>query len=405
MKKLISMLLVLAMALSFAAVSGLAEDYSGYTIKIYSNSNSPERVTWLINAAKDAGFDVALDDNSVISGDTAAVQTANENKDADVIFGLNEVVWSQLVKGAYENLSVMDWEPSWADKVGDYKFDGKAYGLVIQNILMLYRNDELGTNGEALHFDHWADLVNSGYTWYRQNKVGGTTNKNTNYAMLYAFTDPASPAGGISLDGWKTLWNYCANGKVFPDDKYGLDPLIRGDVQVSTFYSSSLYGNIEAAEEAGTEANPLHGTLEPENWDLVDIADGTYYIAEYLGVMDNPNRTEAQTEAVKAFADWFGSAETQIAWSDEFDSYPCNTDAAAELFDEVPAIYAIKNFSLNTVEGTDMTYAEYVGAHSSEWTNIMTNLGFFWPDSASAVAEPDCDNLDWATLTQAAPEA
>ena len=405
MKKLISMLLVLAMALSFAAVSGLAEDYSGYTIKIYSNSNSPERVTWLINAAKDAGFDVALDDNSVISGDTAAVQTANENKDADVIFGLNEVVWSQLVKGAYENLSVMDWEPSWADKVGDYKFDGKAYGLVIQNILMLYRNDELGTNGEALHFDHWADLVNSGYTWYRQNKVGGTTNKNTNYAMLYAFTDPASPAGGISLDGWKTLWNYCANGKVFPDDKYGLDPLIRGDVQVSTFYSSSLYGNIEAAEEAGTEANPLHGTLEPENWDLVDIADGTYYIAEYLGVMDNPNRTEAQTEAVKAFADWFGSAETQIAWSDEFDSYPCNTDAAAELFDEVPAIYAIKNFSLNTVEGTDMTYAEYVGAHSSEWTNIMTNLGFFWPDSASAVAEPDWDNLDWATLTQAAPEA
>ncbi|MBR2699756.1 MAG: extracellular solute-binding protein [Clostridia bacterium] len=405
MKKLVSVLIALAMVLSFMAVTAVAEDYSDYTIKIYSNSNSPERVTWLIDAAKKAGFNVMLDDNSVISGDTAAVQTANENKDADVIFGLNEVVWSQLVKGSYENLSVMDWEPSWADKVGDYKFDGKAYGLVIQNILMLYRNDELGTNGEEIHFQHWADLVDSGYTWYRQNKVGGTTNKNTNYAMLYAFTDPASPAGGISLDGWKTLWAYCANGKVFPDDKYGLDPLIRGDVQVSTFYSSSLYGNIEAAEEAGAEPNPLHGTLEPENWNLVDIDDGTYYIAEYIGVIDNPNRTEEQTEAVKAFADWFGSAETQIEWSDEFDSYPCNTDAAAELFDEVPAIYAIPNFSLNTVEGTDMTYAEYVGAHSSEWTNIMTNLGFFWPDSASAVAEPDWDNLDWSTLTQAAPEA
>ena len=405
MKKLVSVLIALAMVLSFMTVTAMAEDYSDYTIKIYSNSNSPERVTWLIDAAKKAGFSVMLDDNSVISGDTAAVQTANENKDADVIFGLNEGVWSQLVKGAYENLSVMDWEPSWADKVGAYKYDGKAYGLVIQNILMLYRNDELGTNGEEIHFQHWADLVDSGYTWYRQNKVGGTTNKNTNYAMLYAFTDPTSPAGGISLDGWKTLWAYCANGKVFPDDKYGLDPLIRGDVQVSTFYSSSLYGNIEAAEEAGTEANPLHGTLEPENWNLVDIDDGTYYIAEYIGVIDNPNRTEAQTEAVKAFADWFGSAEVQIAWSDEFDSYPCNEDAVAELFDEVPAIYAIPNFSLNTVEGTDMTYAEYVGAHSSEWTNIMTNLGFYWADNADAPAEPDWDNLDWATLTQAAPEA
>ncbi len=405
MKKFLTLLLVAALALSMVAVSASAEDYSDYTIRIYSNSNSPERVTWLVNAAADAGFTISLDDNSVISGDTAAVQTANENKDADIIFGLNEVRWSQLVNGAYDNLSVMDWTPSWADKVGAYKYDGKAYGLVIQNILMLYRNDELGTKGEALHFAHWADIVNSGYTWYRQNKVGGTTNMNTNNALLYAFTDPASPAGGISLDGWKTLWAYCANGKVFPDDKYGLDPLIRGDVQVSTFYSSSLYGNIEAAEEAGTEANPLHGTLEPENWALVDIDDGTYYIAEYLGVIDNPNRTEAQTEAVKAFAEWFGSAEVQIEWSDEFDSYPCNEDAVAELFDEVPAIYAIPNFSLNKVEGTDMTYAEYVGAHSAEWTNIMTNLGFFWADSASAVDEPDWDNLDWATLTQKAPEA
>lgn len=405
MKKFLALLLVAALALSLAVVSASAEDYSDYTIRIYSNSNSPERVNWLIDAAADAGFKISLDDNSVISGDTAAVQTANENKDADIIFGLNEVRWSQLVNGAYENLTVMDWTPSWADKVGAYKYDGKAYGLVIQNILMLYRNDDLGTKGEKLHFTHWADIVNSGYTWYRQNKVGGTTNMNTNNALLYAFTDPASPAGGISLDGWKTLWAYCANGKVFPDDKYGLDPLIRGDVQVSTFYSSSLYGNIEAAEEAGTEANPLHGTLEPENWDLVDIDDGTYYIAEYLGVIDNPNRTEAQTEAVKAFAEWFGSAEVQIAWSDEFDSYPCNEDAVAELFDEVPAIYAIPNFSLNKVEGTDMTYAEYVGTHSAEWTNIMTNLGFFWADSASAVTEPDWDNLDWATLTQKAPEA
>ena len=401
MKKFVALMIVMALALTLCLgmVPALAEDY---TIRIYSNSNSPERVTWLVEAAKEAGFTISLDDNSVISGDTAAVQAANENKDADIIFGLNEVRWSQLVNGKYENLKVMDWEPSWADKVGDYKFDGKAYGLVIQNILMLYRNDELGTNGEVPHFAHWADIVNSGYTWYRQGKVGGTTNMNINNAMLYAFTDPASPAGGISVDGWKTLWAYCANGNN-TGDKYGLDPLIRGDVQLSTFYSSSLYGNIEAAEE--TAENPLRGTLEPENWGLVDIDDGTYYIAEYLGVMDKPGRTEEQTEAVKAFAEWFGSAETQIAWSDEFDSYPCNEDAVAELFDEVPAIYAIPNFSLNQVEGADMTYAEYVGAHSSEWTNIMTNLGFYWADNAAAPAEPDWDNLDWATLTQAAPEA
>ena len=247
MKKAFSVVLALLMVLSVcAAVSAEGKDYSGYPIRIYSNSNSTERATWLENAAKAAGFTISLDDNSVISGDTAAIQAANENKDGDIIFGLNETRWSQLVNGTYENLKVMDWTPTWADEVGEYKYDGKAYGLVIQNVLMLYRTDELGTNGEKLSFEHWADIVDCGYTWYRQG--GGTTNSNINSAMLFPFTDPESPAGGISVEGWKTLWNYCANG-IYTGDSYGFDPLNRGEVQVSTFYSSSLYGNVDSAAE------------------------------------------------------------------------------------------------------------------------------------------------------------
>ena len=400
MKKLLAVLLTVVLVASLLSFAG-AEDY---TIRIYSNSNSPERTTWLIEKAKEAGFTLSIDDNTVISGDTAAVQAANEKKDGDLIFGLNETRWSQLINGTYENLKIADWTPTCADQTGEFKYDGKAYGIVIQNVLMLYRNDDLGTKGEALHFAHWADVVNSGYTWYRQGKVGGTTNMNINNAMLYPFVDPDSPAGGISVDGWKTLWQYCAKGN-FTGDKYGLDPLIRGDVQVSTFYSSSLYGNIDAAAEDPNYPNPLKGTITPENWNLVDIDDGTYYIAEYLGILDKEGRTDEQTEVVKAFAEWFGSAEIQAAWSEEFDSYPCNSEAVKLAgYEEVPAIYAIKNFALEKVGGTDMTYAEYVTAHSAEWTNIMTNLGFYWADNADAPAEPDWDNLDWATLTQAAAE-
>ena len=395
MKKWLAMLLAAMMVLSMVSIASA----DGYTIRIYSNSNSPERVNWLKAEAEKAGFSISIDDNSVISGDTAAIQAANENKDGDLVFGLNEVRWSQLIGGSYENLSIIDWTPSWAESVGEYAYTGKAYGLVIQNILMLYRNDELGTNGQALSFEHWADIVDCGYTWYRQGKVGGTTNGNINNAMLYAFTDPTSPAGGISVEGWKKLWQYCAGG-VFTGDSYGFDPLNRGDVQVSTFYSSSLYGKIDSA--ADSSDNPIKGVDEPENWALVDIADGTYYIAEYIGILDRAGRTDEETETVKAFADWFGSAEVQAAWSEEFDSYPCNTAAAALVYDEVPVIYTLKNCSLTKVEGTDMTYAEYVGAHSSEWTNIMTNLGFYWADASAAVAEPDWANLDWATLTQKA---
>ena len=401
MKKLVSMLLALAMVLTLAG-SAMAEtkDYSGYTIRIYSNSNSTERVNWLLNAAKEAGFSISIDDNSVISGDNAAIQKANESKDGDIIFGLNETRWSQLVNGTYENLKVMDWTPSWADEVGKYVYPGKAYGLVVQNVLMLYRNDDKGTNGEALHFQHWSDIVDCGYHWYRQGKVGGTPNSTLNSALLHAFTAPTSPAGGISVDGWKMLWKYCANGS-YTGDSYGFDPLNRGDVQVSTFYSSSLYGKIDSA--ADSSSAPLTGTTTPENWGVVDIDDGTYYIAEYIGILDRADRTPEQTEAVKAFAEWFGSAETQTEWSDEFDSFPCNEVAVKNVYgDEIPAIYQLKNCALEKVEGTDMTYAEYVAAHSKEWTNIMTNLGFYWADASQAPAEPDWDNVNWAVMTQAA---
>ena len=121
MKKFLAILVAALMVFSVMSFAA-AEDY---TIRIYSNSNSPERTTWLIEKAKEAGFTIKIDDNSVISGDTAAVQAADENKDGDLIFGLNETRWDQLIKGKYENLEIADWTPSWADKVGNYKYEGK----------------------------------------------------------------------------------------------------------------------------------------------------------------------------------------------------------------------------------------------------------------------------------------
>ena len=40
-------------------------------------------------------------------------------------------------------------------------------------------------------------------------------------------------AGGISTEGWETLWKYCAEGKYSSDDtyKYGFDPLNKACVR------------------------------------------------------------------------------------------------------------------------------------------------------------------------------
>ena len=143
--------------------------------------------------------------------------------------------------------------------------------------------------------------------------------------------------------------------------------------------------------------------MEPENWNVVDVEDGIFYIAEYIGILDKAGRSEEETEAVKAFAEWFGSAEVQAAWGEEFDTFPCNAAASDLLYpDGKPAIYGLNNMSLTTVEGTDMTYAEYAAEHNSEWVNIMTNLGFYWTDTSKTPAEPDWESLDWTTLTQSA---
>ena len=174
--------------------------------------------------------------------------------------------------------------------------------------------------------------------------------------------------------------------------------------------NSDLFDGCVAA--AGAQVNRgdeiiWHDCMSPEMaQDLVSYFhenNVTFFLQADSGVYAEPSsmdnivaafkalgRTEEETEIVKAFADWFGSAEVQTAWSEEFDSVPCNTDAVEMVYgDEIPEIYLIPNFALSTVEGTDMTYAAYVAAH-------------YWADNADAPAEPDWDNLDWATLTQTA---
>lgn len=377
-------------------------DYSGYTIRIYTNGNAPATVERLTRMAAEAGFTISIDDNTVYNGADATLMAATENKDGDILLNLNDTLWAQLCAGKYEGITIAEYVPSWADLVGDYRYGNQAYGYSVENVLPIYRTDEYGTNGEVLKFDHWSDMIDSGYTWYRQNKVGGTTNTNVNSSLLYPYVDPNSEAGGISVEGWKMLWQYCAGGRVFTEDNYGFEPLNRADVQISSHFLSNIFGKVSDA--ATTSEHPLLGTTAPENWAVVDIADGTYYTCAFIGIIDRADRTPEETAAVQAYLEWFGSTDCLLATLEEVGAiYPVNSEAQEAAFPSgVPEIITIKNMALNPIPGTDMNYAQYVAEHITEWNNIQTNLGFFWSDVNNPPAEPDWDNIDWATITQSA---
>ena len=76
-----------------------------------------------------------------------------------------------------------------------------------------------------------------------------------------------------------------------------------------------------------TTLRTITGFIEPaEGQVFVRDRDITHVPIEErnIGILNKEGRTEEETEAVKAFAEWFGSAETQAAWAEEFDSFPCN---------------------------------------------------------------------------------
>ena len=374
----------------------LEPDFSGYPIQIYSDSVSPDSINWLLLEAKEAGFTIRINDDNTFFEGSSLVQYANEKKDGDLIFGMDELQWTALICGEYGNLSIADRTPSWADEVGDYNLDGKAFGTILHSNVMLYRNDEEGSNGEALRFEHWADALDSGYRWNLPDPEDENTLFSLNAAILFPYVDPNSPAGGISAEGWKTLWKYYADG-ILADNSEETDPLSPDGVQIAFCSSSLLCDRYAVPKNPG---HPLPDVVLPENWSFAEIEDGSFNSPEYMGILNRAGRTADETAAVYSFAEWFGSAEVQADWAEYFGGYPCNRVSSELLYgNEIPELYTPHDFSLDNVY-PDQTYSAYAIAHSAEWNSILENLGFFQTGADHGVTqEPDWENIDWAEIT------
>lgn len=301
---------------------------------IYSNSVSDGRGDWLAEKAKEAGFELEFVDLG--GGDIQDRLVAEQaNPIADVTFGLNNVFFENI-----KSAGVLEpYTPAWSDKVEPGIGDDEQYWPIVREPIMLVYND--GAFSEAEAPQDWPDLWEEDKFHGRYEtptSLGGATTQMVLSGILSRYLDESGDLG-VSDEGWAAVEAYFENGNpaVQGTDLYAR--MANGQVDAGQMW---LAGKASREEEYGLETSAAH----PE----IGVPMATQHIAKVKG-SDNPKAEE--------FIDWFGSAEIQAAWSNEFFTAPTNKDALANA--DQDAVQQTDSFKAQDIDW------ETVAARLPEW--------------------------------------
>lgn len=281
---------------------------TGVMLTIYTNSGSDGRGEWLQERAAQDGFQIQFIDAG--AGDTQNRLLAEAASPiADVCFGLNTIIW--------ENLKAQDilvpFTPVWADEIpaGLNDPDGYYHAVVKQAILLVY---DLNQVDPADAPSDWTDLWTKEEfkgTYEYLTGLGGGTVRNVLAGILTRYSDPDGDLG-ISDEGWENIAQYYQCG--VPNES-GVDLYGQIASDLSTVVSGQMWSSgIEARDEQyGTKT----GYVVPEV--------GVPYAVESVAII---NGTKNLEEAQR-FVNWFGSAQVQGEWAQQFSTLPANSNAVS----------------------------------------------------------------------------
>jgi iron(III) transport system substrate-binding protein len=317
MKKLMALVLSLAMLLSLSAAAnaeatGADVKGTGVQLTIYTNSGSNGRDAWLIERAKQDGFNlVVLEEGAGAIQQRIIGEAANPI--ADVVYGLNAIIWNDLIN---RECIVKYDAPSWASEVSEGLNDpnGYYYAIVKQAILLVYDQNQLSAEDAP---KDWTELATNFAGKYEipGSLTGGTT-RNVIAGILSRYLDENGELG-VSQEGWDVITAFYQNGVVAESgvDLYAQIANPSSPVVMGQMWSS---GVATRDETYGTKT----GYVVPEV--------GVPYAVEGIGII---NGTKNMDEALR-FVEWFGSAKIQgeCAQSTTWGTMPANT-IAAELAD------------------------------------------------------------------------
>jgi iron(III) transport system substrate-binding protein len=289
---------------------------SGETLVIYTNSNGEGRGDWVTAKAAEAGFKIEIVGAGGADATNKLIAEKN-NPIADVAFGLNNMYFSQIkAEDALE-----PYEPAWAGDVDKELGDGETYWpLVKQAILLGYNSDKISKDAAP---QDWTDLWTKDGLKARYERVTGlgTATAQLVFAgILSRYRDDAGDLG-ISDEGWKQVEQYFQNGSpaVAKTDLFAR--IASGEVDMGQMPSSII-----AEREKSFNVNV----------ETVIPSVGVPLAVEQIALVKGSKRQEQ----AQKFIDWFGSADVQGEFAQQFNSMPVNKAAEAKANPEVVTFFA-----------------------------------------------------------------
>ncbi|KRE49868.1 extracellular solute-binding protein [Paenibacillus sp. Soil724D2] len=284
---------------------------------VYTNANSDGRGDWLVQKAKDAGFEIEIVGAGGANLTNRLIAEKN-NPVADVIYGLNNMLYENLKKEKV----LAKYAPAWAGEIeaGLNDTEGYYHGLVKQAILIGY-NPKTYTADTAPK--DWSDVYSNPQfkgKYETPTQLDQITPQLIVASILTKFKDDKGEYG-ISKQGWDEIKKLYDNGvpAVKGEDFY--QNMVNGKSPIGAVVS----GTLQAKEKQyGVKAG------------IVSPSSGVPMIVEQAAIANGTKKMET----AKRFIDWIGSADLQGQFAAQFNAMPANTKAVAKANKDVQALYA-----------------------------------------------------------------
>ena len=313
MKKLCFLLMVLmlpALLMAGGGQQGASQGPgTGVNLVVYTNSGSDGRGDWLTDRAAEDGFRI-----QVLEAGAAAIQNrllAEKNAPiADVVFGLNAIIWESLIA---ENLFI-PYVPVWAGDIpaGLNNPRGFYHAIVIQAILLVYDRNQVSPADAPRDWpDFWRNSRYHGRYEF-QNALTGGTPRVVVSGILTRYADPNGELG-ISAEGWREIAAYFQHGR---PSETGVDLY----AQIANSSNPVVMGQMWSS---GVEDRDRQYGVNTA-YAIPDV--GVPYVVEGVAIANGTRNLEE----AKRFVDWFGSAQIQGEWAERFSTLPAHPGAVVK---------------------------------------------------------------------------